>query len=272
MKKIFFLFAVLLFVYTATAQSIIFGGACASGSITLAKNGTQDGKPAYSGQGTVAGNSGVDVVVRWQAADNVWVLAFGGQPYLFNTCTTSLPPGTANASCPWQVADPLPCASPAPLSLTGDVALSVAFGSIVARVQNRRLYVNWTTRTEFNNDHFEIEASQDGKQFTTIATVKSKAGNGTSNTDITYEWVSESSSLLALMPYTGILILLLWLLRRRKVLLLPLAGLFIVLLPLGCKKNTEPVIDGEDPYYIRITQVDKDGTRAPSKIIQVVPE
>jgi len=46
--------------------------------------------------------------------------------------------------------------------------------------------LNWSTATETNNSHFEVERSYDGKNFIKIATVKSKSQNGFSSEILDY--------------------------------------------------------------------------------------
>ncbi|MCH5720375.1 BspA family leucine-rich repeat surface protein [Niabella hibiscisoli] len=79
------------------------------------------------------------------------------------------------------------------------VVLPVVLGDITAVSKNKRLLVSWTTFSETNNDHFEIEASVDGENFTRIGRVSSKATNGNSEQSLIYQLeisASESNSLL----------------------------------------------------------------------------
>lgn len=60
----------------------------------------------------------------------------------------------------------------------GGAALPVQFSSFYAKpIDNSYVSLNWTTSSEFNNNHFEVERSQDGLEFTSIGNVK---GAGTS--------------------------------------------------------------------------------------------
>lgn len=271
MKKLFILLSSLLCVYVSAAQSIIVAGGCADAPITLSQSGMVNGKPAYKGTGTIAGFPAISVSISWLEPDDLWVLSYDGQPFYSNACATGLPPGTANGSCTWTSVTAAPCASPQPLSVTGDVALSAAFGAVSAYVQDHRLYVNWTTLSETNNDRFEIEISEDGQQFKPVATVKSKAVNGESKTDIRYEWKADGNLSLAVLPWMGLLVILLVILRRKNLALLALAGLFITIANLGCGKKKDSVIE-DKAYFVRIAQVDKDGTKSYSRIVKIVEE
>src|SRR5690606_13813905 len=56
-----------------------------------------------------------------------------------------------------------------------NATLPVNFGDITAVFKDGRLQVNWSTITEINNSHFEIEASVDGKTFSKLGEVNSLA-------------------------------------------------------------------------------------------------
>lgn len=47
--------------------------------------------------------------------------------------------------------------------------------------------ISWATLSEINNDHFELERSDDGLNFSSISKINSKAPNGNSNSFIYYE-------------------------------------------------------------------------------------
>jgi hypothetical protein len=63
-------------------------------------------------------------------------------------------------------------------SLTTSETLPVTISSFNVYADKNRVRLQWTTVTENNNDHFDIERSVDGISFTKIATIK---GNGTSS-------------------------------------------------------------------------------------------
>ncbi len=63
-----------------------------------------------------------------------------------------------------------------------------------AVAENGRVYLDWTTVTEINNDFFEVQRSRNGKDFEVIGTVE---GNGDSSAPISYNFVDQS-------PYMGI--------------------------------------------------------------------
>lgn len=274
MKKLYALFLAVIIYGTITAQTITVNGGCIAGPVTLTQGPTLiDGKPYYIGSGTVAGLPNIQIAIEWSNRDNLWLLTFdGGGVYFTSTANTSRPPGTASTVFSWQTAEAAPCASPAPLSVTGNVALWVTFGSIDAYIKENSLHVNWTTEKEVNNDHFEIEASADGQQFVTIGTLKSKADNGNSDITLNYEWTGNAGLKLAILPYLAFLLILLLFVRRKKaVLMAAVAVSFIAFTQISCKKDKDSITNAEN-YYIRIAQIDKDGSKTYSKVVRVKGE
>lgn len=48
--------------------------------------------------------------------------------------------------------------------------------TFTGRLSNNKVYLDWTTAQEFNNSHFDIERSVDGRNYTKIGTVNGKGG------------------------------------------------------------------------------------------------
>lgn len=71
--------------------------------------------------------------------------------------------------------------------------LPVSFIDFTVKTANCKALLEWKTQMEFNNSHFNVERSQDGVHFTTIARVN---GAGNSNTLKTYNYTDET-------PFTG---------------------------------------------------------------------
>ncbi|MGJ7033108.1 choice-of-anchor Q domain-containing protein [Niabella hirudinis] len=149
--------------------------------------------------------------------------------------------------------------------------LPVSFGEINAVIKNSALIVSWQTLTETNNDRFEIEASQDGVNFTTIATVASKAQNGNSSTTIQYSWEADSGALAAFSGLSIILLILLLPVAQRYKKQLLMASVVLLIAFISCSKRTDSLAENPgDKYFIRIAQVDKDGGKTYSKMVRVV--
>ncbi|MGG9964243.1 T9SS type A sorting domain-containing protein [Ferruginibacter sp. SUN106] len=76
--------------------------------------------------------------------------------------------------------------------------LSVKLVSFNATLSGNRSVLDWVTESELNNDHFDVERSEDGIHFTTIGTVK---GNGTSATIHNYKFTDDLLSGAAIVYY-----------------------------------------------------------------------
>lgn len=156
-----------------------------------------------------------------------------------------------------------------------DIFLPASFDKVSAAIRGNQLYVNFTTLTEQNNSHFEIEASADGKEFVKIGEVKSKAENGYSNVPLNYEFsLSQSSATSMLGISIALLGLAALLVNRRNKWMLMLTimlgtGIFGVS---SCKKQDATSIDNNQKLFIRVKEVTKSGGTSDSKVIQAVQE
>ncbi|MBZ4189460.1 hypothetical protein [Niabella beijingensis] len=156
-----------------------------------------------------------------------------------------------------------------------DISLPVSLDKMSAVIRGNQLQVNFTTLTEQNNSHFEIEASRDGKTFVKVGAVDSKATNGNSAVPISYEFgISQSAATGLLGLSIAAFALGALLINRRN------KWAFMLVLVLGtgivgsssCTKREDATIDTNGKLFIRIKQVDKDGTATYSKVIQAVQE
>jgi hypothetical protein len=152
---------------------------------------------------------------------------------------------------------------------TSTVALPVTFGNISATGKVERCTLVWHTLQETNNDYFEVEVSKDGNQFTPIAKVPTKADGGSSTVTQQYSISFDVNSLPALMG-AGLLSLLLMARQRRYRKSKMMVGLALALTITwaGCTKGGALQTSAEK-VYVRIAQVDKDGTRSYSKVVVV---
>ena len=180
MKNLFYLFVfTLLYSTSLKSQTVDVSGACITGTITLNSIGNIDGKPAYENTGTVLSIPGVTVDVYWLTPDNLWVVAFDGQPYFQNSCTGALPPSTPSTSCPWTAVMGQTCTGGTSLDVTGTGTLAVKITGFTARKSDKEVVLNWQTATEINNKGFQIQRSADGVHWNTIGFV-----NGNINSSI----------------------------------------------------------------------------------------
>lgn len=73
------------------------------------------------------------------------------------------------------------------------IVLPVTFKDFTVKTSNCQALLEWKTQMEFNNSHFNVERSENGIQFTTIARVN---GAGNSNTLQKYNYTDET-------PFSG---------------------------------------------------------------------
>ena len=151
-------------------------------------------------------------------------------------------------------------------------ALPVTFGAVTATLKDGALAVNWTTETEINNDHFNIDASADGIHFITIGTVSSLASDGMSKTKLHYQFKKTIPADISLTLGIGLLTLggLGSVVNRKR----RVSCMFITLLGgaifyAGCTKK-EILSSADGKLYIRVVQVDKDRVSSSSKVVAAV--
>ncbi|TXH21096.1 MAG: hypothetical protein E6Q95_04530 [Chitinophagaceae bacterium] len=154
-----------------------------------------------------------------------------------------------------------------------DGSLSVVFGNSSAIFSHHQLAIQWHTQSEFDNDHFLVEGSKDGKQFITLTTIKSKAENGNSNASLSYSLILNSKNgnlASSLFIVLLILISLIGTLKQRRK--LALASVIAVLFIACNKQDVQNNQDNDEIKFIRITQVDKYGTKQSGKIMKIIHE
>ena len=176
-------------------QTIVISGQCISGNITATYAGVIDGKPSYEGIGTIAGFPTTPLAIFWiPAPDNLWVIAFDGQPYYTNACNTSIPPGTSPNICQWEFLAGNPDCTGAPLSVTGAVVLPVSLTDFTATASvSNQVLLQWNTQHELNNKGFTIQRSATGQQWTNLSFVP---GAGNASVVTTYSYLDNA-------PLTG---------------------------------------------------------------------
>lgn len=76
------------------------------------------------------------------------------------------------------------------IEVNGDimVPLPISISNFNIQTENTHNRINWTTETENNNSHFDLQRSTNAKDFTTIASIPSKAMNGNSNVLLNYNY------------------------------------------------------------------------------------
>lgn len=138
--------------------------------------------------------------------------------------------------------------------------LPVSYNYIKAKMINNALVVDWQTATEKNNVRFDIEVSKDGKNFVKIGTVNTKALNGNSNNNLTYDFstpVQNSMAALGISIFSLAFVLLMF--NRRNKMLFSLMLLFgVTTFTISCNKNSEQIDTADtEKIFVRIAQVDE---------------
>jgi hypothetical protein len=147
---------------------------------------------------TPATNSGLNATLKFYYFDNElagrnkaelnqWTSADGG------TTWTLLGSDQADVSADWVLKNNLGQFARTTLASTITDPLPVRLLDFTGVLLNGETHLSWTTASEYDNDHFELERSSDAAVFVLFATVKSQ-GNG--NTPQTYQYTD-------LHPLTG---------------------------------------------------------------------
>lgn len=148
--------------------------------------------------------------------------------------------------------------------------LPVSFGEVTANIASGRLNVNWKTVSEKDNEKFIIQASANGKSWTDVGTVVSKSTNGNSSIALDYNFSTAwSNTVLAGFGLLGLLLLPAARNKWMKLAVLVLAVSAIA----SCAKDNDVLNDSENgssgsgAVYVRVAQVDKDGTSTHSDAV-----
>lgn len=171
MKTIFTLLLLCLFWLPAAAQIDLSGG-CFDSPITLTADGMLDGKPAYTGFGSILGEDG-PVEIFWDAVDMVWIVGSEGAVFFTLADDTATPPFTTGGTmwtnegiCPSEVTvedgSPLPVTW---LHFKGEP------------IPKRGVRLHWEVAEE-SSAGFEVERSVDGTNWLWVGFLPSVVGTG----------------------------------------------------------------------------------------------
>lgn len=155
------------------------------------------------------------------------------------------------------------------ISILSDTPLPVTFGDVKAVFKNDVLDVTWSTLKEVNNAYFDVQVSTDGVTFKTMATVVTK----NENSDKVQEYAAyiNWTNNVNLLQFPVLLILIsLGCIKRIKRTYYILIWVGIMLIA-SCYKNNNDVMAQDFPkIFIRIKQVDVDGSYEYSKVVQAI--
>ncbi|MFV0604750.1 MAG: DUF6923 family protein [Niabella sp.] len=201
--------------------------------------------------------------------------------------TLTGPTGTPGTYARFRIStDPTNFGSPVGVSSNGEVEdyyipfnspLPIMFGPIDAGITGNVLNISWSTLFEKNNNYFRILLSTDGKKFTEIGVVDTKNTGGNSNTLTTYSFNTLLPASTTTSWLLGVIILIIVpsvLMRKKKYSLWLIAAMLInvSLLFVSCKNNLDQefLTKQDKKLFIKIVQVDIDGTETGSRIISVI--
>lgn len=164
--------------------------------------------------------------------------------------------------------------------VSAEAVLPVVFGSISATFANNILSVNWNTQMEKNNKEFIVEGSVDGSKWFKLGTVASKANGGNSDLSISYDFNKSIDELLlvsgfSLVSVAMVMILVLMLFpsikRKTAYMLTPVLAIVMSVVFFSCNKSKDAYNTADNKIvFIRIAQVDVDGTTSYSPAVKVV--
>jgi len=160
-----------------------------------------------------------------------------------------------------------------PASGCNEISLPVVFNTLNANVVGTSLQVEWATSKEVNVDYFEVQASKNGKDFTTIAKVQSKATDGNSASGFSYSFSQDINTMNLLgLSVVGIGLLGILFHRKRNRTLMLVAGICVLMgMGIGCSTKQDSLDIDNGKLYIRILQKDKDGGEMYSKVVTATP-
>lgn len=177
---------------------------------------------------------------------------------------------------PYTICDnqsPQACASATlHIVVTNAQALPVIFGSISAEYINGMLVIKWSTLFEKNNSGFELEASQDGINFQKIGSLSSKAMNGNSELPLSYTFSKKVTDFSLAAMGVFMLLLMVSFKRNYKMWLFVLfVGIAPFFFTISCNKSAEKSMNkNEGNTYVRVVQVNHDGTKNYSRIVTII--
>lgn len=249
--------------YVVVNEDVAAGSAilyyASASTISTTTNGVTNLQPKY----TIVDESGANfeglvVGLAVSSTGNFYLAVQGGTNggvHIINASSGIViegPISTANAS---SIADLATAYFPV------STIFPVNFGAITASISGGALTVNWATLSEKNNARFDIEVSKDGKKFTTIGTVNTKAPGGNSDLTLNYQFTKSLQTPLALGGISVMVLAfaLLFFHKKNKILITALMVVGIGAITTSCSKNGNDIDFGkEEKLWVRIAQYDKD--------------
>lgn len=158
-------------------------------------------------------------------------------------------------------------------TITG--AQPVIFGNIEAIIHDNALDLTWISEKEINCSRYDIYASSDGIEFNKIGEVESKAPTGNSSVSLTYNFIKTiNKTSIAFLFGICILIVvsIISTIKSKKFILAHFGLLMIFFFFISCSRKDVNSEAEPKRLFIKIVQLDLDGKKHESKIIQAVFE
>lgn len=237
-------------------------------NINFASRSTATGPAAYSVQ-RVTGSSTVQLAAGTLTTNSVW--QYKNNPVSVAGATDEVvtlriygysgtgSSGTAN----WRLDDIVITASA--------IILPVTFEKVQAILSGGQLKVQWTTSFETNNDHFDVEVSKNGKDFVKIATLQSKAIQGNSTIPLQYEYTTTAGKVAA-GAFALLFAVLIPGFKNRRIIHFAWLSIIMTISISSCQKENLSEVNTESRIFVRIAQVDIDGTKSYSKTVQAIQD
>ncbi|HOZ84338.1 MAG TPA: right-handed parallel beta-helix repeat-containing protein [Niabella sp.] len=154
-------------------------------------------------------------------------------------------------------------------------SLPVYFDAMSARLKNGVLIIDWTTTNEKNNSYFDIEVSKDSTDFVKIGNMASLAPDGVSDIPLQYHFESNMQTAMAFgaMAILGFVFGIGKRSRKNKRSRLAMLLVLISVVSIySCTKNDITNFDKKKDVFVRLKQVDKDGSFTFSQVVKVIIE
>ena len=182
--KLIFSLLITFLLSSYTYSQVEVSGPCFGGmTYTLPSLGMVNGKEAFDGMGTVAGNPNIQISVYWEPAGPGWVLAFSGQPFYLETNNTGLPNSTSAGNWSGLGGEPCPISA---ITIAGASTLPVELAYFKGEYRDEKSYLSWQTVNEKNNLGFEVERSTDTNSWYTLGFIEG-AENSSINQNYNFE-------------------------------------------------------------------------------------
>jgi len=170
--------------------------------------------------------------------------------------------------------------APLPTLRLYDMGLLSIFNTLNAHLYDNQLRINWSVLNEIHCSHYDIEVSGDGKVFKKVGSVSSKSQASASSGMLDYDFAIPTGSLALGIALFALASLMLHnggkgARPHKTTKMIWIAGFIFLMLAIlvpSCRKNDVRIGEKNKQVFVRIAQVDKDGSVNYSKVVMVGKE